>query len=176
MAHTVSTRRGFITTSSALAATSVLPVRLRAAASDKLSLGIIGVGGRGGANLGGVSHENIAVLCDTNPAALAAAGKRYPNARRVSDWREVVTDAKLDGVVISTADHHHAPIAVAAMRQNKHVYTEKPLGHTVYEARLMQDEYKKRRGKIATQMGTQIHATTTIGARLSWSSRVPSAR
>ena len=159
MSKSLSTRREFITASSALAATSILPLHSHAADTDKLTLGIVGVGGRGGANLSGVSNEHVAVLCDTNPAALTAAAKRFPESRQESDWRKVVADPMLDGVVISTADHHHAPIAVAAMRNEKHVYVEKPLGHTVYEARLMQDEYKKRRGKIATQMGTQIHAS-----------------
>ena len=92
MTGSISTRRGFITTSSALAASGLIAPRLRAAAEDKLSLGVIGVGGRGRANLGGVRKEDIAVICDTNPAALAAAAKTYPDARAVSDWREVVTD------------------------------------------------------------------------------------
>jgi predicted dehydrogenase len=83
---------------------------------------------------------------------------RFPDAKTTTDWREVIADSSVDAVVVSTADHHHAPASIAAMRLNKHVYSEKPLAHTVQEARWMQDEYLKRKDKIATQMGTQIHA------------------
>jgi len=126
---------------------------------EKLRLAIIGVGGRGGANAGGVAGENIVALCDVNESVLDAARGRFPEATIVHDWRELMDDTSIDGVVISTADHHHAPAAIAAMRAGKHVYCEKPLAHTVAEARLMQEEYARRRGAIATQMGTQIHAT-----------------
>ena len=158
--HPVSRRR-FLTTTGVAAA--LLPgVHTSAAekqSNDKLNLGIIGVGGRGGANTGGVAGENIYALCDVNPGPLNSAKKRFPKAKSFTDWRELVQDPSIDGVVISTADHHHALAAIAAMRAGKHVYCEKPLAHTVREARVMQDEYKNRRGKIATQMGTQIHAT-----------------
>jgi predicted dehydrogenase len=126
--------------------------------NDKLNIGIIGSGGRGRANLGGVSGENIYALCDVYDAPIAQAKKAHPNAKTFYDWRKLIDDDKLDAVVISTADHHHALAAVAAMRAGLHVYCEKPLAHTVREARIVQDEYKKRRDKIATQMGTQIHA------------------
>ena len=131
----------------------------RPAGDEKLNLGIIGVGGRGAANMGQVAGERIHALCDVNGAALASAKTRFTDAHVFTDWRELIEDPDLDGVVISTADHHHALAAVAAMRRGLHVYCEKPLSHTVAEARLMQDEYIVRRDKIATQMGTQIHAT-----------------
>ena len=129
--------------------------------NGKLQVAIIGAGGRGGANTGGVTSAGAVIhtLCDVNPKALAGARAKYPDANTATDWRKVVTDLAIDAVVISTADHHHALVAIAAMRTGKHVYCEKPLAHTVQEARWVQDEYKKRRGKIATQMGTQIHAT-----------------
>ncbi len=157
------TRRRFLATTSTAAAATLLAPSVYVSAdepdnSDKLNLGIIGAGGRGAANTGGVAGENIYALCDTNPDALNQAKNRFPKAKAFSDWRELLADSAIDGVVISTADHHHAPAALAAMRAGKHVYCEKPLSHTVREARLMQDEYIKRRGQIATQMGTQIHA------------------
>jgi predicted dehydrogenase len=129
--------------------------------NSKLNIAIIGSGGRGNANMGGVAGagENIYSLCDVNPPSLAQAKAKHKGAKTTSDWREVVADPAVDAVVISTADHHHALASIAAMRAGKHVYCEKPLAHTVQEARWMQDEYKKRRGQIATQMGTQIHAT-----------------
>ena len=126
--------------------------------NGKLNMGIIGSGGRGGANLNGVKAENIHTLCDINRKTLEAVQKRFKGAKTTTDWRELVSNPEIDAVVISTADHHHAPAAIAAMRAGKHVYCEKPLAHTVQEARWMQEEYAKAKGKIATQMGTQIHA------------------
>lgn len=157
-------RRGFIQTTSAAAALATIPAVhtsgvLAAEDSDKLNLAIIGVGGRGASNLGSVSGENIYALCDVNPEALNKAAAKHTKAKKFSDWRKLMSDKAIDGVVVSTADHHHALASIAAMRENKHAYSEKPLAHTVHEARLMQDEYIQRRGKIATQMGTQIHAT-----------------
>ena len=154
------TRRDFLTTSSGLAMAgvlapgSMLEAGVGSPRADKLSLGIIGVGGRGAANMGRVAGENIHALCDVNRAALASAKKRFADARVFTDWRELLQDPALDGVVISTADHHHALAAIAAMRRGLHVYCEKPLSHTVAEARLMQDEYIQRRDEIATQLGT----------------------
>ncbi|ADB17240.1 oxidoreductase domain protein [Pirellula staleyi DSM 6068] len=160
-----STRRQFLGGCIAAGAAMAMPIPMvhsqetQRGPSDKLRLAIIGCGGRGGANLGGVSGEEIYALCDTHPASLAGAKKSYPNAVAVSDWRKLIDDPKIDGYVVSTADHHHALVSLAAMKRGKHVYCEKPLSHTVREARLMQEVYRENRGKIATQMGTQIHAT-----------------
>jgi predicted dehydrogenase len=140
-------------------ASALTPSVLRGESPNgKLNMGIIGSGGRGGANLNGVKAENIHTLCDINRKTLEAVQKRFKGAKTTTDWREVVSNPEIDAVVISTADHHHAPAAIAAMRAGKHVYCEKPLAHTVQEARWMQEEYAKAKGKIATQMGTQIHA------------------
>ena len=125
--------------------------------NEKLNIGIIGAGGRGRANTGGVQRENIAALCDVDSNHLAGAKKRFPKADEYRDFRQLIEDKSIDAVVISTADHTHTPAALAAMRSGKHVYCEKPLAHTVEEARLMRETYAK--SKVATQMGTQIHAT-----------------
>lgn len=127
-------------------------------ADDKLRIGAVGVGGRGGANLGGVKTERIVALCDTNPGALDRAKQQFADAGTYSDWREMLERDDLDAVVVSTADHHHALVSIAAMRKGLHVYCEKPLGHTPWEARQMQRVYHARKDKLATQMGTQIHA------------------
>lgn len=153
------TRRQVLAAGSVTALGLLAPHAYAAAPSDgKLRIGAIGVGGRGGANLNGVKAERIVALCDTNPGALDAASKRYTEAKTYSDWREMLQRDDLDAVVVSAADHHHAPASVTAMRKGMHVYCEKPLGHTPWEARLMQDVYLKNKDKIATQMGTQIHA------------------
>ncbi|MCC9607937.1 Gfo/Idh/MocA family oxidoreductase [Blastopirellula sp. JC732] len=165
MSKNTSTRRQFLQTSASVtAAVATLGPSLYVSAaekvsSDKLNIGIIGAGGRGGANLNGVKEENIYALCDTNPEVLAKVSATFAGAKTYTDWREVVQDPQIDAVVISTADHHHALCALAAMRAGKHVYCEKPLAATVQEARLMQEVYAQNKGKIATQMGTQIHAT-----------------
>ncbi len=158
-----SNRRSFIKGCALAGAAALGPVHLfgtqNTLIKDKLNIGIVGVGGRGGANLNGCSGENIYALCDINQSTTAKASQRFKDAIVTSDWRTLIDNPKIDALVVSTADHHHALVSIAAMRAGKHVYCEKPLSHTVREARMMQDEYKKRRGKIATQMGTQIHAT-----------------
>ncbi|WDI41338.1 Gfo/Idh/MocA family oxidoreductase [Bremerella sp. P1] len=158
-------RRSFLKSSSATAAAAIAlgPVvhvsGQETSTSEKLNIGIIGAGGRGASNTGGVAGENIYSLCDTNPEVLEKTKSRYPQAKTCSDWREVIEDKQVDAVVISTADHHHALASIAAMKAGKHVYCEKPLAHTVEEARQMQNVYAEKKGSIATQMGTQIHAT-----------------
>lgn len=152
------TRRKFVGFGLAAAAATTGGVRAQSP-NSKLNMGIIGSGGRGGANMNGVKSENIHTLCDVNRRTLAAAHGRYKDAKITTDWREIVSNPEIDAVVISTADHHHAPAALAAMKAGKHVYCEKPLAHTVQEARWMQELYIKNQDKIATQMGTQIHAT-----------------
>lgn len=158
------TRRRFLSATAALAAGfGYLTCRAAAASksiNEKLNIGIIGAGGRGGDNLAEVAGENIVALCDVDDRQLAAALKKHPHAKAYHDFRRLIAEHRdLDAVVISTTDHTHAPAAVRAMRRGLHVYCEKPLAHTVAEARLMQETYLKHKDKIATQMGTQIHAT-----------------
>jgi len=125
---------------------------------EKLDIAIFGVGGRGASNMNNVSSENIVALCDIDERNLAKAAERFPRARRFHDLRRIADLDDVDAVVVSTTDHTHAAASVLAMRTGKHVYCEKPLAHTVHEARTMREVYRKNRGKIATQMGTQIHA------------------
>ncbi len=165
MSRPHASRRQFLKTTTATASLALVPAvhgwsqQEDAAKQDKLNIAIIGAGGRGRANTRGVQSEHICALCDVNQDVLDQAKKQFPDAKIYYDWREIMDDATVDAVVISTADHHHALAAVAAMRAGKHVYCEKPVAHTVKEARIMQDEYLRRRDKVATQMGTQIHAT-----------------
>jgi predicted dehydrogenase len=123
----------------------------------KLNLAIIGCGGRGGANLKEMSGENIVVLCDVNEVNLDAAAVKFPNARKFVDFRKVFDEAKdIDAVVVSTAEHTHAFATMLALKAGKHVYCEKPLTHSVWEARQIIEAAK--RARVVTQMGTQIHA------------------
>ncbi len=123
---------------------------------DKLNLGIIGVDNRGGDNLNGVASQNIVALCDTNDNYLTRAKARFPQAKVYNDYRKMLEMKGLDAVVISTPDHHHAPATSLALHAGLHAYCEKPLTHTVSEARKIAELAKKY--KRVTQMGTQIHA------------------
>jgi predicted dehydrogenase len=127
--------------------------------NEKLNIGLVGVGGRGRANMGGVAGENIVALCDVEERNLAKAAERFPDATKYVDWRKLVDQKNLDAVVCSTADQAHALCSVWAMNRDLSVYCEKPLAHSVHEARFVQEKYKEKKETLATQMGTQIHAT-----------------
>src|SRR6185437_5583577 len=125
--------------------------------NEKLNIAVIGAGGRGGANLRGVSSETIVALCDVSEPAIEAAARYHPKARRERDYRKLYDHAReFDAVVVSTAEHTHAFATLPALQLGKHVYCEKPLTHSVWEARVIRQA--AARAKVATQMGTQIHA------------------
>jgi len=154
------TRRQFLQQTLAAGAGVAMAVKSGAAQQppigDKLNLGIVGVAGRGGDNLNGVAEQNIVALCDIDENNLAAAKQRFPMAETYIDFRKMMERKDLHGVVVSTPDHCHAPAAALALEAGMHVYCEKPLAHTVYEARRLAELAKKH--KRVTQMGTQIHA------------------
>ena len=155
-------RRQFLIATGGMVASATMSSRLRGASAPspnaKLDIAVIGVAGRGGANLGGVRHENIVALCDVDARNLAKAAKAFPKARTFADFRRML-DAmgrQIDAVVVSTPDHTHAPAAAMAMRMGKHCYCEKPLTHSVHECRTLIELAREK--KLVTQMGTQIHA------------------
>ncbi|MEW6743270.1 MAG: Gfo/Idh/MocA family oxidoreductase [Planctomycetota bacterium] len=156
--HTVS-RRGFLK-GSALALTGVwLDARgilAQGSPNDKLNIGVIGVGNRGSDNLAGVASQNIVALCDVDENYLNAAAARFPRAVKCRDFRRLLDRNDVEAVVASTADHTHAVATLAALRSGRHVYCEKPLTHTVVEARRV-TEATIASGR-ATQLGTQIHS------------------
>jgi predicted dehydrogenase len=125
--------------------------------NEKLNVAMIGVGGRGAANLKGVASENIVALCDVYDPAIDQAAVNYPKARRYRDFRRLYDHAgEFDAVVVSTTEHTHAFATLPALQLGKHVYCEKPLTHNIWEARVIREAATK--AKVATQMGTQIHA------------------
>ncbi len=157
------TRRGFMGAAAGVAAFTVVPRSVLGGAgqtppSEELNIAGIGVAGRGADDLHELESQNIVALCDVDWRHAAGTFKRYPNAKRYKDFREMLDkeDKNIDAVVVATADHCHAPASLAAIRRGKHVYCEKPLTHTVYEARLMAEEARKY--KVATQMGNQGQA------------------
>lgn len=125
-------------------------------ANEKLAIGVVGVANRGADNLNGVAGQHIAALCDVDANYLAKAAERFPSAAAYADYRKLIEHKGLDAVVCSTPDHLHAPVTSTALQNKLHVYCEKPLTHTVYEARVVA-ELAARHQRV-TQMGTQIHA------------------
>ncbi|MGQ7867849.1 Gfo/Idh/MocA family protein [Sunxiuqinia sp. sy24] len=159
-------RRGFIGTSSVvLGGFTIIPSHAvsglgHVAPSDKLNIAGIGIGGMGRVDLEDVAKtENIVALCDVDwNESVNNVFNIYPRAKRHKDFRIMLDEQKdIDAVIVATPDHNHAVISMEAMRQGKHVYTEKPLTHTVYEARMLTEAAQKY--KVATQMGNQGQAT-----------------
>ncbi|HOE61928.1 MAG TPA: Gfo/Idh/MocA family oxidoreductase [Kiritimatiellia bacterium] len=138
--------------------------------SGKLNIGCVGIGGQGG----GVAKElatfpevNLAAFCDVEAKHAERMRKTYPGRPFYSDYRVMLEKEKgLDAVMIGTPDHWHAPIALAAMRRGKHVYVEKPMAHTIEEARRM-GEVAAETG-VVTQMGNQGHAGEGLRLTKEW--------
>lgn len=130
--------------------------------NSKLRVGVVGIGGRGASNISELCKDSgdvteIAALCDVDDNNLESQGKKFPNAKRFFDYRTMLDEAQLDAVLVSTPDHTHAPAAMSAMKKGLPCFCEKPLAHDVKEIRDMQKIAKEK--KLATQMGTVIHAT-----------------
>jgi predicted dehydrogenase len=123
--------------------------------SERLNLAIVGCGGQGAENLKQVDRENIVALCDVDDRRASEAFTRFPKARQFRDFRRMLdaVHGQVDAVVVTTPDHMHAPISLAAMDLGKHVYCEKPLTWSIDEARRMSRMAREK--KLATQMGTQ---------------------
>jgi len=171
-------RREFLgTTASAAAGFMIVPRRVLGgpgyqAPSDTLNIGCVGVGGKGTSDVWAMNTENIVALCDVDDDQMARFminrgnkpefQPKYDKAAKYRDFRRMLEKEKLDAITVSTPDHNHAVIAMAAMKMGKHVFVQKPLTHTVKEARLLAEEAKKR--NLVTQMGNQGHAGE--GARL----------
>jgi predicted dehydrogenase len=169
--HSSRNRRSFLKTtaagSAAALSSSLFVSEASAKASlsplEKLNIACIGTANRAAEDVNGVMSENIVAIVDVdsnylNKAKAMLTEKNKLEPRTYADYREMIEKEgdKIDAVVIGTADHHHAPASIRAIRAGKHVYCEKPLTHTVFEARLIATEAKKR--GLATQLGTQIHA------------------
>jgi predicted dehydrogenase len=128
-------------------------------ANNRLNIASIGAGGKGASDVANVDEENIYALCDVDELNAAGTVKKYPQAKRFKDFRVMLEKegGNIDAVTVSTPDHMHAPAALTAMKMGKHVYCQKPLTHTVYEARQMAEA--ARQHKVATQMGNQGHCS-----------------
>ncbi|MBN2580506.1 MAG: Gfo/Idh/MocA family oxidoreductase [Pirellulales bacterium] len=152
-------RRDFLKTTAALGIGYWIAPEILAAdksPSGRVAFGAIGVGGKGDCDTKMVSRlGNVVALCDVDEKALAAASKKYKKAKTFTDFRKMLETMgdSIDAVTVSTTDHTHAPAALMAMRMGKHCFCQKPLTHTIYEARLMGQVAREK--KVATQMGNQ---------------------
>jgi hypothetical protein len=125
--------------------------------NEKLNIAVIGAGGKGAGDTDEVAElgENIYALCDVDEATLKSRAQKYPQAKLFRDYRKMLDEIGngLDAVIVATPDHHHAFAAAMAMNLGKHAYVQKPLTHSVYEARHLRDLATQK--QVATQMGNQ---------------------
>ena len=168
-------RRRFLESAAATAAVpglfSIIPRhalgRGQTPPSDKLNVAGIGIGGMGAANLRELESENIVALCDVDLNYAAGTIQRYPGAKVFTDYRVMLEKEKgIDAVVVATPDHTHAVITMAAIAAGKHVYTQKPLTHDVWESRQLALAAKS--SKVTTQMGIQGHSGEGIRLVTEW--------
>lgn len=153
-------RRHFLATGAIASTMAVLPRRIFASTkspNEKLNIAGIGIGGMGANNLAACESENIVALCDVDSDYAAKTFAKYPKAKQYKDFRVMLEKQKdIDAVIIATPDHTHAVIALAAMQSGKHVYVQKPLAHSINEARALTEAARKY--KVMTQMGNQGHS------------------
>ncbi len=131
-------------------------------ANDKITVGIIGCGGRSlsdGTNFQNAKNAEIAYVCDPDDNRRTAAAQKFnvPSERSISDMRYMLDDKSLDAVIITTPDHWHSPAAILACEAGKHVYVEKPISHNIREGRLLVEA--AARNKVKVQHGTQNRST-----------------
>jgi predicted dehydrogenase len=138
--------------------------------NSKVNVAAIGIGSRGGADVGetsGLGH-NIVALCDVDEKYAGKEFAKYPDAKRFKDYRVMLDKMgkEIEGVIIGTPDHTHALIAMEAMRRGKHVYCEKPLAHSVDEVRKLMAAAHQY--KVVTQLGNQGHSSGSIRRVCEW--------
>lgn len=138
--------------------------------SEMLNLGVIGAGGQGGGDLREMFDSglvNVAALCDVDLDRAKDAAKKHDKAKLYRDYRKLIEGEKnIDAVLVATPDHVHAPASIMAMRAGRHVYVEKPLAHSIGEARKMLEVAKET--KRVTQMGNQGHAGEGLRLTREW--------
>jgi len=161
-----SSRREFLKTS-ALAAGAItfgMPAFVRGRnLNSKVNIAGIGINGKGSSDIEACADENIVAICDVDRDRSADKVAKYPGVRFFTDYRKMLEEMgnSIDAVNIATPDHTHAVIASAAIRLGKHVYCQKPLTQTIYEARFLRK--LAREHKIISQMGN--HGSAANGLR-----------
>ena len=168
-------RRSFIKKSSAFGlGVSIIPRHVLGrgyiAPSDKLNIAVIGGGGKGygdAINAWNKGAANIVSICDVDWNQSQKLMDKFPKATKFKDYRKLFETANdVDAVTISTPDHTHAVITIAAMQLGKHVYVQKPLTHNIYEARTLTDAANKY--KSVSQMGNQGASSDGVKQMIKW--------
>lgn len=168
-------RRGFIKKSAAAAAgISIIPRHVLGQGfippSDKLNIAVMGGGGKGysdAVNSWNNGASNIAAICDVDWNQSKRLMDKFPNAVKYRDYRKLLDEVKdIDAVTVSTPDHTHAVIAMAAIKSGKHVYVQKPLTHSIHEARMLTEAANKH--KVVTQMGNQGASSPGVKQMIKW--------
>jgi predicted dehydrogenase len=145
--------------------------------SERLNLAGIGVGGQGQHDINQMKSENFVALCDVDWRRAAGSFQQHPKARKYKDFRKMLDESKdIDGVIVATPDHTHFVASMTALKMGKHVYCEKPLTHSVWEARTLRETARSL--KLATQMGNQGQASeqTRQLAELIWDGAIGAVR
>ena len=142
--------------------------------SNRLNIAAVGLGGMGKLDLerliqevDELNDENIIALCDVDDRYSVRTYQRYPKAKKCIDFREMLEKEKdIDAVIVATPDHLHAAVSMAAIKKGKHVYCEKPLTRTIYEAQMLADAAHK--SKVATQMGNAAQSEEIYRLQAEW--------
>ena len=141
----------------------VVPSRVFGA-NERVALAGIGAGGKGSSDIAGARDAGAEVvgLCDVDAGRLNQAVKKYPGSKGYTDYRKLFDELgkSIDAVTVSTPDHMHFHAALRAVQMGKHTYVQKPLTHSIWEARELANEARK--AKVVTQMGNQAHAGEPI--------------
>ncbi len=172
MSHPLNRRNFLRNTSLAAAGFGLMRPWLNAATrtvspNEKLNMAAIGFGGMGATNVRNCSDENIVALCDVDLKRCGGTIKQHPNAKLYTDFRVMLEKhPEIDAVIIATPDHTHAHIAMACMRAGKHVYVQKPIAHSVFEARTLTNTARDL--KLVSQMGNQGHSGEGIRQVTEW--------
>jgi len=160
MSNRINRRRFIYSASGVTAAALTMPMISRnvLGANQKVNVAAIGAGGKGAVDIGYCASENVVALCDVDQKNATKSYKRFPKAERFKDYRRMLEkmDKQIDAVTVSTPDHLHAIASLTAMKAGKHVYCQKPLTHSVHEARVMAQVAREQ--KVVTQMGNQGHS------------------
>lgn len=163
-----SSRRSFLQESAAIGiglwAGGGMAVKASTAANERVRFACVGVGGKGDSDSADAGkHGDVVAICDIDDARLENAGsKKFPTAQRFNDYRKMFDEIgkNFDAVTVSTPDHHHVFASILAMKLGKACFCQKPLTHSVSEARMMAD--LAREMKVATQMGNQGTAADSL--------------
>jgi predicted dehydrogenase len=132
-------------------------------ALETVNFASVGVGGKGTSDSNDAAkHGNMVAICDIDENNLNKAASKWPKAKKFFDYRKMLEEMSdsIDAVTVSTPDHSHAPASALALKTGKHCFTQKPMTHTIHEARVLGDLAKKN--GLKTQMGNQGTANSTL--------------